>query len=55
MDTADVLGIIIEVVLWACAIVLSGFFVYWWAKFLNTVPEYLKRIAVALEKIANKK
>lgn len=34
--------------------VLSGFFIYWQAKYLNTVPEQLKRIAEALEKIAQK-
>lgn len=55
MDTADILGIIIEVILWIAGLTLCGFFIYWQAKFLNTVPDYLKRIAIALEKIANKK
>ena len=55
MNTAEILGIIIEVIVWLAVLVLMGFFVYWYAKFLNTVPEHLKRIATALEKIANKK
>jgi hypothetical protein len=35
-------------------LVLSGFFIYWQIKFIVTVPRQLKRIAEALEKIAQK-
>ena len=46
----EVIGALVGIAL----LVLSGFFIYWTAKFLNTAPEYLERIAVALEKLAKK-
>jgi hypothetical protein len=55
MEYAEVLGMSIEVIVWIAVFVLFCFFVYWTAKFLNTVPHYLERIATALEKIASKK
>ena len=55
METVDIVGAVFETVFWIAMLVLSGFFLYWTAKFLNSVPEQLKRIAIALEKIANKK
>ena len=54
MEGAEVflaaLGILVSIAL--C--VLYGLFIFWTVKFITSVPESLKRIAIALEKIANK-
>lgn len=44
----------VGLVLCIAVLVLFGFFIYWVVKFIVFVPKYLKRIAEALEKIADK-
>ena len=54
MDAVDILGLVAECAVLIGLVVLLGFYHYWLAKFLKTTPDYLKRIAEALEKIAEK-
>ena len=54
MDAGEVLGAALSLIVGIGLCVLYGFFVYWTVKFFTSVPKYLKRIAEALEKIANK-
>ena len=54
MEGAEVFLTAIGILVSIALCVLYGLFIYWTVKFITGVPEYLKRIAVALEKIANK-
>jgi hypothetical protein len=50
----DTLATAISIILYLLLLVLFGFFVFWIVRFLTQVPRYPKRIAEALEQLADK-